>query len=49
MPLSYAQNAISANEFLAPRWRKVGAPNLVFNVILDPQKIINYMLKSSLE
>ncbi|CAK9221411.1 unnamed protein product [Sphagnum troendelagicum] len=25
MPLSYAQNAISANEFLAPRWRKLDA------------------------
>lgn len=22
-PLSYAQNAIAVNEFLAPRWRKV--------------------------
>ena len=29
-PLSYAQNAIAVNEFLAPRWRKVRVLILLF-------------------
>lgn len=38
-PLSYAQNAITVNEFLAPRWDKVNCPPSC----LDLQLYVSFM------